>query len=189
MVINTLYIFVEGNDDELFFRRALIPLFERMYDKVNIFQYSQKKREKVENFLASIRFLDYDYVFVADRDERYSLNEKRHLLLHKYSNIEKERLAIVINEIESWFLAGIPSEFARVYRLPVIENTDETTKEDFNQYYRGRFHSRIDFMQEILKYWQLEVARHKNHSFDFFVNNYLKPCFEPVATDLADAMS
>jgi hypothetical protein len=85
----------------------------------------------------------------------------------------------VINEIESWYLAGIPSEFLRTYRLPGLEFTDELTKEDFNQYYRGRFHSRIDFMHEILKYWQMDIARRKNHSFDYFVNSYLKqvlPC-------------
>ena len=36
----------------------------------------------------------------------------------------------------------------------------------------GKYDSRIDFMFEILKYFSIDSARKKNHSFRFFVERY-----------------
>ncbi len=60
MKLKKLYIFVEGNDDELFFKKVMLPLFLKQYSDVEIFKYAQWKRQKVELFILSIITLDYE---------------------------------------------------------------------------------------------------------------------------------
>ncbi|HUW86051.1 MAG TPA: hypothetical protein VMV55_04150, partial [Methanoregula sp.] len=56
--------------------------------------------------------------------------------------------------------------------VPDLSFTDELTKEDFNHLIPRKYDSRIDFMFEILKYFSIDTARQKNHSFRFFINRY-----------------
>ena len=46
MKVSKLYIFVEGNDDELFFKKVILPLFLKQYTDVEVFKYAQWKRQK-----------------------------------------------------------------------------------------------------------------------------------------------
>ena len=50
-----LFIWVEGDDDERFFNRILSPKFQEKYDTVKIIQYAKMKKEKVDNFIRSIK--------------------------------------------------------------------------------------------------------------------------------------
>ena len=50
--------------------------------------------------------------------------------------------------------------------------TDNLTKEDFNGLIPGKYDSRIDFMFEILKYFSIDSAGKKNHSFRYFAERY-----------------
>jgi hypothetical protein len=56
--------------------------------------------------------------------------------------------------------------------VPNLPFTDDLTKEDFNRLIPKNYDSRIDFMFEILKYFSIDSARKKNHSFRFFVERY-----------------
>ena len=53
MKLRKLYIFVEGNDDELFFKKIMLPLFLKQYADVEVFKYAQWKRQKVGLYLYS----------------------------------------------------------------------------------------------------------------------------------------
>ena len=62
-----LYIFVEGADDARFFGDAVKPKFEEKYNWVEIISYANMKKEKVKNFLKSIKAMsDSSYLFIAD---------------------------------------------------------------------------------------------------------------------------
>ena len=50
-----LFIWVEGDDDERFFNRILSPKFQEKYDTVKIIKYAKLKKEKVDNFIKSIK--------------------------------------------------------------------------------------------------------------------------------------
>ena len=50
-----LFIFVEGDDDERFFNRILSPKLQEKYDTVKIIRYATMKKEKVDNFIRSIK--------------------------------------------------------------------------------------------------------------------------------------
>ena len=163
---------VEGEDDIRFFGRIIKPLFVSRYDSVEIIPYASIKRTKVNNFLKSIRQMNNDYIFVADIDTERSVRDKKQVLYYHFSNIEGSSIIVVIKEIESWYYAGLSRKSALSLGVPDLSLTDELIKEDFNHFIPGTYDSRIDFMFEILKYFSLDSARTKNHSFRFFVDRY-----------------
>lgn len=173
MSMKKLYIFVEGNDDQMFFSSVFAPQFRKIYDDVEIIQYAQLKKSKVDLFLLSIKTLKFDYMMIADIDAAETIGTKKRFIRHKFEMVDLENIVVVITEIESWFLAGITEEFSNKFELDSIEKTDEITKEDFNQYYIRTYKSRIDFMQEVLKHYSIEAACRKNKSFNFFFQKYL----------------
>ncbi len=173
MSMNKLYIFVEGNDDSLFFKTLFKPIFNDYYDDVEIIQFAQLKKAKVDLFIMSINTLKFDYFLVADIDQCDTITTKKKIIRAKFDKIDSNQIVIVISEIESWFLAGMTAESAANLGLDLIERTDEVTKEDFNAYFIRTYRSRIDFMQEVLKNYSIETARKRNKSFDYFFRQYV----------------
>jgi hypothetical protein len=167
-----LFILVEGGDDVRFFGRIVKPCFISEYDSVEIIPYACIKREKVNNFLKSVALMHNDYIFVSDIDFEHSVRDKKQILYHRFSQINGSSIVIVIREIESWYLAGLPSDAAAHMGITPYNSTDDLTKEDFNSMIPRRFDSRIDFMFEILKYFSPERAAEKNRSFHFFIHRY-----------------
>ncbi len=83
MKLSKLYIFVEGNDDERFFKHVIVPLMYKKYNDVEIFKYAQWKKEKVNNFINSIKTLQFDYIFTADLDDEPTVgSKKRGCIIH-----------------------------------------------------------------------------------------------------------
>ncbi len=143
-----------------------------LYDSVEIIPYACIKRTKVDNFLKSIRLMKNDYIFVADIDTEQSVRDKKQVLYSHFSHIDGGSIIVVIKEIESWYYAGLSPESVQNLDVPNLPFTDDLTKEDFNHLIPRKYDSRIDFMFEILKYFSIDTARKKNHSFRFFVDRY-----------------
>ena len=174
MALKKLYIFVEGNDDERFFRKIIVPLFRKKYDDVEVIQYAQTKKEKVDMLLQSIDLLKFDYLFAGDMDYAASVNQKKKIILNKYSDLRKSAIVIVIVEIESWYFAGLSDTIANKYAMRPMESTDTLTKEEFNQLYFRKFKSRIHFMHELLNNYSFEHAVTRNASFRYFLENFVR---------------
>ena len=116
--------------------------------------------------------MDNDYIFVADIDTEQSVRDKKQLLYSHFSHIDGGSIIVVIKEIESWYYAGLSIESVQNLTVPNLSFTDDLTKEDFNRLIPKKYDSRIDFMFEILKYFSIDTAGKKNHSFRFFVERY-----------------
>ncbi|MFH1050529.1 MAG: hypothetical protein V1779_06310 [bacterium] len=168
-----LYIFVEGNDDELYFNTIVVPLLIDKYADIEIIQYAQMKKEKVELFILSINTLKFDYLLIADIDFHNSVRQKKKFLELRFSNLDSDLIYIVVKEIESWYYAGIKDEQSRELGVKPMKNTNELVKEEFNLLYHRKFKSRIDFMLELLKEYSIKTAMNKNESFNFFAENVL----------------
>ena len=173
MKLKKIYIFVEGNDDERFFKSAIAPKLLEKYDDVEIIKYRQWRKEKVNLFLLSIQTLGFDYIFTADMDFEHSVNKKKQSIQKVYTNAALSSIEIVIVEIESWYMAGLSDNAARKMKMSAMKNTDLMTKEDFNDIFHRKYRSRIDFMHEILKVYDIETASIKNKSFRYFAGKYL----------------
>jgi len=77
----------------------------------------------------------------------------------------------VRKEIESWYLAILDDGKCKEFGVPSFR-TDDVTKEQFNGLIPKKFDSGIDFMREILKSFDIEIAKRKNRSFKYFAEKY-----------------
>ncbi len=165
-----LFVWVEGASDARFFERVLLPFLIRHYHRVEVRTYASIKKSKVVNLLRGILASGNDYLLVADIDREPSVTAKKEFLRERFHNIDAEKIRVVIQEIESWYLAGLDADASSQLGLPDFEATDSITKEDFIERIPERFDSRIDFMMEILKVFAPAVAVTKNRSFAYFVS-------------------
>ncbi|MDE0142686.1 MAG: hypothetical protein OXI80_04030 [Caldilineaceae bacterium] len=183
-----LFVLVEGEDDERFFESVARPVFENLYDFVQLWQYSQRKKAKVNSFLNSIRPMqasgEADLVIVADLDESPCVTDRKERIQNSYRSLSagtgsltrfrsSTRVLIVRREIESWYLAGLnDEECKRIGILSPISNTDHVAKEQFLSLMPNKFAAKAEFMLEILKVFDHETARTKNESFNYFMQNF-----------------
>ena len=171
-IYKLLFIWVEGDDDERFFNKILSPKFQKKYGNVKIIKYAAMKKEKVDNFIRSIKAMRADYIYLTDINDSPCVTAKKEETQNKYPNIDKDKIIVVIKEIESWYLAGLDNKACKQLKIKNFTNTDNVTKEKFNALIPKKFTSRIDFMSEILKNFSIEIAKQKNNSFQYFVERY-----------------
>lgn len=167
-----MYVFVEGPDDRRFFDTIIKPLLETKYTSVLVPTYRCLKIARVNAFLESIKAGNACYIFVADFDSAPCVTARKQEIRNQYASAEDDSIVVVIEEIESWYLAGLDDTGARELGVTSLPNTDDVTKEQFNDLKPGKFDSRIDFMLEILKRFSVEVANQKNESFAYFYKKH-----------------
>jgi hypothetical protein len=168
-----LFILVEGNDDERFCETILKSKLEGKYDDVIIWKYRQTKDEKVEGLLKSIREMpNAEYIYVTDIDQSPCVTNKKQEIKDKFRGIDIKRIMVVIKEIESWYLAGLDDACCKKLKIRSMGNTDNVTKEQFNDLIPKKFGSRIDFMSEVVKLFSIEIAKQKNKSIRYFLERY-----------------
>lgn len=171
-----LFIFVEGEDDARFFGKTIKPRMQKKYDLVQIINHcARSKREKINNFIRSIKAMNAAYIYIRDINNAPCVTAKKQEIQSKLRNIDVNRIIVVIKEIESWYLAGLSEEKSRRLGIHIFKKTtDHISKEDFNGLIPKKFDSRIDFMVEVLKFFSIKTAKEKNKSFEYFAKNYLE---------------
>lgn len=173
MEYERLFIWVEGPDDLRFFNRIIKPAFEGKYDLVEVRAYASLKKEKVGNYIRSIKAMDATYFFVTDMNQAPCITTRKEEIEDTFRNVDKDKIIVVIKEIESWYLAGLDAPCCKKCRIPSRKNTDNVTKEQFDSEMPRKFEkSRIDFLQEVLKHFQVQTAKQKNESFRYFLEKH-----------------
>lgn len=167
-----MFIWVEGDDDERFFKRIIEPDLRKKYRFVETRRYATLKKEKIDNFLRSIKSMGADYIYVTDINDSACVTAKKKETLSKLRNVDEERIIVVIKEIESWYLAGLSDAMAKRFGIRDLTATDAITKEQFNGLIPNKFDSRIDFLLEILNVFSIAIAKQKNKSFRYFIERY-----------------
>jgi hypothetical protein len=174
MVSRTLYVLLEGNDDERFFRTLLTPHLEKRHRKVKFWKYAREKRKRTLKFIQTLRRIDADFIYVRDIDSAPSVRAKKREIAALYEDIIPDRsVVIVVMEIESWYMAGSDPEYLKKHEIVQEDSsTDLLTKEDFNRLIPPRM-SRIEFISEILEHFDLERGVTRNASFRYFVQHWI----------------
>lgn len=172
MKYKVLYILIEGDDDERFFQRIITPMFEAKYDSVRLWKYAQQTKRKFDSFLRSIKAMEAEYLYATDINLAPCVTAKKEKIQDKFNDIDKDKIIVVIKEIESWYLAGLDAENSKNLGVYPLSSVSNLIKEQFDDSIPKRFESRIDFMQEILKYFQIEIAKQKNKSFRYFLDKH-----------------
>ncbi|NTW49436.1 MAG: hypothetical protein HGB19_06890 [Chlorobiales bacterium] len=167
-----LFIWVEGHDDILFFNKIIRPIFRRRYDVVEVRQYAQMKKHKLEKLLLSLEELQADCLVVADIDFHPCVTSKKQYLSYRFPSVPPEKFVVVIQEIESWYLAGLTANRSKTLGVAPVRSTNQITKEIFIEL-KPRNHTKLGFMLEILKRYSIHTATQRNGSFKYFMNKHL----------------
>ena len=180
MTYHEIYFFVEGSDDERFLKTTVIPLIDKKY-RCSLHRYSGMSKKKVVSFLKSINAMNFaDYILLGDINHSSCITKKKGNLIEIYEQkLDENKTFIVVKEIESWYLAGLDEKKCEELGIKSFLETNNVTKEQFNDIMPAGYDSRIDFMVEILKSFSMETAIIKNNSFQYFMGK-LRTKFEEV---------
>ena len=166
MPYKRLYLLVEGDDDARFVDRVIIPRLRGRYDLAQSWRFAQETRRKVNAFLRSIKAMGADYLLLADINAHTCFPKKRTALHEAFSELEGEKTVIVVREIESWYLAGLPDDNPLGVQAPA--DTSGITKEQFNNTMPKGLDSRISYMIEVLRHFDICSATARSPSFSYF---------------------
>lgn len=173
MSYRRLLIFCEGADDEQFFESVVKPQLGNTYDRIRTVPYTRREQEKVRAYLRNALQMDIDILFVRDLDLKPCVPacvESVHAAFGEV--LPEESIYVVVQEIESWYAAGLSRQQSEELLGRPLQRTDELTKERFNTLLPENA-SRIDFMLTLLGRFDISHARKKNHSFEYFCSNVL----------------
>lgn len=158
--MGTMYVFIEGVDDERFFEWYF-------KEECKFISYSKTKYDKIDKFIKSINSIpNADYIIIADGDGK-TIEDKKKDIHGDFPSADINKIYIVQYEIESWYLAGITPEGIVKFKIKPIRETNNITKEKFDSIIPRRF-SRVDYMKELLKIYNIEEARSRNITFKNF---------------------
>lgn len=178
-IYKQLFIFVEGTNDERFISSVFLPKWSGYYDFIKVIQYACKVPSEISKLISVIKNQSSsDYIFICDMDARGDkslciANRKEKINIKFSSLLELEKIIIVREEIESWYLAGIHRSSKFDYEIKISSPTDFVTKEEFNKEMPKNFDSLTDYLVEILKIYSLEQAVLNNNSLNYFHNKYV----------------
>ncbi|MEN6341821.1 MAG: hypothetical protein ABFC89_04600 [Methanospirillum sp.] len=167
-----LNILVEGSDDVRFFERVLVPRLKERYGSVRLVPYACLRRTAVDRLLRSFARLGEPYVIVADIDTEPSVRAKKRAVLARFAEAEPGAIAVVVMEIESWYLAGADDGFLARAGLVPLPTTDDLTKEAFNALIPRGYVSRIGFMLDLLDGYSVDRGAERNRSLSFFLRRF-----------------
>ncbi|WP_407454393.1 hypothetical protein [Methanobrevibacter sp.] len=169
--MDKLFIFIEGKHDLIFVRHVLSNyLYEEKSIIVYPIPYSKKSPSKINR---NIKSKSGHYLFLSDldSDETPCITSKKELRLNRYSNLDSNRVIIVKEEIESWFLAGIDSSINQFKHFNIPPSTDLITKEDFDKLLKEHsIDNKINFLIEVSKHYNIQLASKRNSSFNYFLD-------------------
>jgi hypothetical protein len=174
-MFNELYFLIEGNRDERFFQRIVEPILKDRYDYIGYYQYAQRPKRKIRQFIRSIVSKHADFFCMTDINTSPCVTaKKQHIKEHKFGTVDDFRILVVKKEIESWYLAGLDEECCRRLRLPIHYETENISKEQFEELLSGsKLGCTINCIIEILKNYNISTAISKNRSFEYCHRKYL----------------
>lgn len=179
MSYKELFIFVEGPDDERYIKTVVSPKLEDVFSFVKIIKYATLSKTIIENFIKTYKKqIHTDYLFICDMDARGAksqcVTKRKEKEQNKYgSYLEIDKIIVVREEIESWYLAGITSTNLIKFKIKNFTDTELVTKEEFEKMIPKNFISPNDFMVEILKEYSIDQAKDVNNSLKYFADKYL----------------
>ena len=174
----TLLVWVEGTADEDFFKRVVGPLLRNRYSAIHTITYAQQPdvdtNKKIREVVRSHEVLDYLWLADLDPGKYPCVTAKKSALMRQHSHLRLDRVSIVAPEIEAWYLAGLDSAACAALGIPEYRDTNELTKENFQELIPDTIQSEIVFRMDVLSRFSVDVAKRKNASFTYFCKKHLQ---------------
>ncbi|MHA1294014.1 MAG: hypothetical protein ACTSQJ_15285 [Promethearchaeota archaeon] len=169
MKYSQLFLLLEGDDDERFFKHILIEKLKKKYTEVKIWKYSKKTHIQRKRFIDTINRVEYwDYLCFRDFDSNKCITNKKDKIIAKFNRIDRKKIFIVREEIESWYLAGVDNNFLRSIGANNLMDCPSIyiTKEKFNRIIPKNM-PRVLFLRKILQNFNLDLALKNNNSLKY----------------------
>ena len=169
-----IYIIVEGDDDEVFFKKILQPILKEHYELVLYWTYANETKALFEKMIQSIHSENKDYYILGDLDDKPDKKIKINQLLDRSNNRANiNNIIIIITILEGWYLAGInDAEKERLGILIDLSNTDTLTIDDFNA--METKHSSMKLLKDaIIRQYDLQLALTRNESLNYYYSRII----------------
>ena len=167
-----MYLFLEGNDDERFFDCVIRSLLVKKYGRVKTVQYARDSPKTTKRFLRSIRAMGDEYILVKDINDAPCITVSKKKAVNKYQ-ADSGNIIVIVKEIESWYMCGLDDKCCKKLGIEgKIGDANLARKEHFDKMV-PRGISRIEFMQQILEKYNIEIGEQKNKSLHYFARKWL----------------
>ena len=176
--LHILHILIEGDGDKVFFDELMKPLLKKGYSQIILRKYSELINEGINRYIDAIGKAGNDYIFVTDIDKSPCISGKKQERMAEFNSIkDKNRIIVVVKKIESWYTAGFSDDKYKEFGIKSPNDTTESGRGLFSNLLikrrqKSNLISDIDFMKEILKNFDIETAKQRNTSFNYFVSKY-----------------
>jgi hypothetical protein len=173
MFPETLFVLVEGDADLRFFEQVMIPIMSSKHPNIEVRKYAEMKKKVLRGLVKSLPLMKAEYIFVADIDNYPCIRKRKTSILRKYGKvIDPDRIAVVVKEIESWYLCGLDNDYCTTLRSKKsLTRTEHISKEDFITLIpKGVV--KPEFIEQLFSKFKLDVGKAKNRSFKHFLDNW-----------------
>ena len=160
-------VWVEGDSDRRLFEAVVKPRLEAADVEVLVLTYRQRKTDEVNRKLLSMARQRFKRLFLTDLDSAPCITDRKEKAKDRYASLEDKEIIVVCPEIESWYLAGLSTEGAAALKMKPPSSTDRVTKQDLERMRPARLDSQLDFLVELLKYFDWSTACQRNRSFAY----------------------
>lgn len=173
--MKNLFIFVEGKEDIMFVKTILYNIFIKKSINVIPIPYQRTKNHEVKNLIRATKAKNHDYVLLSDLDSHTypCITSRKEQRIKELDNeIESEYIIIVVEELESWILAGIDPNIKEYAEFMIPETTDNITKEDFELIISKTSFNKNKLINFLCFNFNIDLAIKRNKSFKYFLEKY-----------------
>lgn len=86
--------------------------------------------------------------------------------------ITSDKIIIVVEELESWCLAGIDPNIEEYADFVIPDSTDDVTKEDFDEILSNTSFNKNKLFNYLSLNFSVDLAIERNKSFKYFLEKY-----------------
>lgn len=175
-----IYLILEGDDEIRFFDKIISPLFLKCNCFTTPYKQSKRKKKSCGQFIQAVEKIEsWDYLYARDIDVFPCARSRKEYIMRELSNkIKEDKIIIVAKVIEGWYLAGASEKTMRSLGVTprdirkITRSTDNIDKAQFIEYFpSSRAH--IVIMNMLLDNYDIETAKQRNRSFNYFISKFI----------------
>lgn len=172
--MKNLFVFVEGKEDIIFVKNVLHNLFIRNSINIIPIPYQSTRNHDVKKHI-KVAKANQDYVLLSDLDSHTYpciTSRKDQRIEELDGEITSDKIIIVVEELESWCLAGIDTSIEEYREFVIPESTDDITKEDFDKILSNTSFNKNKLLNFLSFNFNSDLAIKRNKSFKYFLKKY-----------------
>ena len=173
--MRNLFVFVEGKEDIIFVKNVIHNIFIKHSINVIPIPYQKTRNHDVINHIKTSKAKNQDYVLLSDLDSHTYpciTSRKDQRIEELDCEITPDKIIIVVEELESWCLAGIDTNIGEYSDFVIPENTDNITKEDFDEILSKTSFNKNKLFNYLSFNFNPDLAVKRNKSFKYFLEKY-----------------